>query len=106
MPESGALALFITSLNEMIDLHQTRVITGLYARVPDQVLILLLLCSTLTLGIVGYNAGLTLRRSPLTAVALIIALGAVITLVVDLGQPREGSLKVSQQPSSTSSRTM
>jgi hypothetical protein len=97
-PDSDVLALFIASLNEMIDLHQTRVIAGLYARVPETILILLLLCAMLTLGMVGYNAGLTLRRSPLTAVGLVIVLGAVITLVVDLDRPREGFLKVGQQP--------
>ncbi|MDG4551492.1 MAG: hypothetical protein P9F19_18740 [Candidatus Contendobacter sp.] len=97
-PNSDVLALYIASLNEMIDLHQTRVIAGLYARVPETILILLLLCSMLTLAMVGYNAGLTLRRSPLTALGLVIVLGAVITLVVDLDRPREGFLKVSQQP--------
>lgn len=97
-PDSDVLALFINSLNEMIDLHETRVIAGLYARVPETILILLLLASMLTLGMVGYNAGLTLRRSPLTAVVLIVVLSAVITLVVDLDRPREGLIQVSQQP--------
>lgn len=98
-PDSDVLALYIASLNEMIDLHQTRVIAGLYARVPETILILLLLCSMLTLAMVGYNAGLTLRRKrPLTAVGLVIVLGAVITLVVDLDRPREGFITVSQQP--------
>jgi hypothetical protein len=97
-PESDVLALFIESLNETIDLHETRVTAGLYARVPETVLMLLLLGSIVTLGMVGYNAGLTRRRSPLTAVVLIIALGAVTTLVVDLDRPREGFVKVNQQP--------
>jgi len=48
----------------MIDLHQTRVIAGLYARVPETILILLLLCSMLTLAMVGYNAGLTCGAAP------------------------------------------
>jgi len=38
------------------------------------------------------------RRSPLTTIVLIALLGAVITLVVDLDRPRDGFLKVSQQP--------
>lgn len=97
-PESDVLALFIESLNETIDLHETRVTSGVYARVPGTVVILLLLGSMLTLGMVGYNAGLTRRRSPLTAVVLVLVLGAVITLVVDLDRPRDGFLKVSQQP--------
>lgn len=97
-PDSDVLALFISSLNEMIDVHQTRVTAGLYARVPETILILLLLGSLLTLAMVGYNAGLTQRRSPLTALVLIIVLAAVITLVVDLDRPRDGFLEVSQQP--------
>jgi hypothetical protein len=72
--------------------------SGLYARVPATVVFLLLLGSTLTLGMMGYNAGLTRRRGPVTAVVLIVVLGAVTTLIVDLDRPREGLLTVSQQP--------
>jgi hypothetical protein len=97
-PESDVLALFIVSLNETIDLHETRVTVGVYGRVPETVVLLLVLGSIMTLSMVGYNAGLTLRRSPLTAVVLIVVLGAVITLVVDLDRPRDGFLKVDQQP--------
>jgi hypothetical protein len=97
-PESDLLALFIESLNETIDLHETRVTAGVYTRVPVTVIILLLLGSMLTLGMVGYNAGLTWRRSPLTVIVLVAILGAVITLVIDLDRPREGFLKVNQQP--------
>jgi drug/metabolite transporter (DMT)-like permease len=97
-PESDVLALFIDSLNETIDLHETRVTVGLRGRVPETILLLLLLGSMLTLGMVGYSAGLTQRRSSLSAVVLILALGAVITLVIDLDRPRDGFLKVDQQP--------
>ena len=97
-PESDVLALFIDSLNETIDLHETRVTAGVYARVPVTVIILLLLGSMLTLGMVGYNAGLTRRRSPLTSIVLIAVLGAIITLVIDLDRPQDGFLKINQQP--------
>jgi len=97
-PDSEVLALFIDSLNETIDLHETRVTVGLYARVPETILALLLLGAIVTLGMVGYNAGLTRRRSPLTGVILIVALGAVATLVIDLDRFRDGFVTVSQQP--------
>lgn len=97
-PDSEVFALFIDSLNEMIDLHETRLTSGYYARVPETVLLLLLGGTLLTLAMVGYNAGLSLRRGPLASVVLIIILGAVITLVVDLDRPRDGLLEVSQQP--------
>jgi hypothetical protein len=34
----------------------------------------------------------------LSAIVLIVALGAVLALVIDLDQPREGFVQVSQQP--------
>ena len=97
-PDSEMLALYIESLNEMIDVAATRQTAAIYARVPDTVLLLLFVGSALTLGMVGLSAGLTGRRSPLTAIVLIIVLGAVITLIIDLDRPRGGSLTVSQQP--------
>lgn len=97
-PESNVLALFIDSLNDMIDLNETRVTAGIYARVPETIILLLFCGSMLTLAMVGYNAGLIQRRSPLTTTVLIALLGAVITLVVDLDRPRDGFLKVGEQP--------
>ena len=92
------VALYIETLNEMIDVHETRVTAGVYARVPETVLVLLFVGSALTMAMVGYGAGLTKRRSPLTALVLIVVLGAVVTLVVDLDRPRDGFLTVGQQP--------
>lgn len=98
MPESVILALYIDSLNQLIDTHQSRVTAGIYARLPGTILLLLLTSSVLTLAMVGYSAGLTGRRSPLTAIVMIIVLGAVITLLLDLERSRSGLVLVNQQP--------
>ena len=82
----------------MIAVHEQRVTAGVYARVPPTILWVLVLGSALSLGMVGYSAGITKRRSPVTAIALVIALGAVLTLTVDLDRPRDGFIQVSQQP--------
>ncbi len=92
------VAIYIESLNETIDLNETRLTAIVYARVPETILLLLIAGSILSLGMVGYSAGLTGKRSVVTAVALVIALGAVLTIIVDLDRPREGFLQVSQQP--------
>ncbi len=97
-PESDVLAIYIESLNETIDLNETRITAGLYGRVPETVVILLIVGSALTLGMLGFSAGLSRRRSPLSAIVMIVVLGAVITLVVDLDRPRDGFLQVNQQP--------
>ena len=95
---SDVVALYVDAVNETIDLHESRVTAGIYARVPETVLLLLVGGAALSLGMVGYSAGLTRRRSPLSAVVLVLALGAVIMIVVDLDRPREGFIQVSQQP--------
>jgi len=50
------------------------------------------------MGMVGYSAGLTRRRSFLGATVLVVVLASVLTLVIDLDRPRDGFLQVSQQP--------
>jgi hypothetical protein len=95
--QGDLVSTFIESLNETIDLHESRV-TAKNARVPETVVLLLFFGSALSLGMVGYSAGLTRRRSVLSAAVLIVALGAVLMLVVDLDRPREGLIQVSQQP--------
>jgi hypothetical protein len=96
--QGDLVSLYLDSLNQTIDLHETRITAGLYARVPETVVLLLIFGSALSIGMVGFTAGLTERRSLLSAVVLALALGAVIMIVVDLDRPREGFIQVSQQP--------
>ena len=96
--QGDLVSVYIESLNETIDLNETRITAGLYARVPETVLLLLVIGSALSIGMVGYSAGLTKRRALLNAFVLVIALGAVIMIIVDLDRPREGFIQVSQQP--------
>lgn len=97
-PESDVLAIFIESLNETIDLHTSRVAAGAYARVPVSVLWLLVGGVILSLGMVGYSAGLALRRSMISAVVLVVAMSAVMALVIDLDRPIGGLIRSNQQP--------
>jgi hypothetical protein len=86
------------SLTEIVTTHESRVVAGLYARVPETVLWLLLVGSALSLGMVGYSAGIRGRRSVLSAVVLVVALGIVLSLVIDLDRPQDGLITVSQRP--------
>ena len=95
-PDTETKALFIESINELIELHTTRASAG-FSRVPETVILVLMVGAVLTMGVVGYSAGLTTRRGTLSAVVLIVSLGTVLTLVIDLDRPRDGFLQVSQQ---------
>jgi hypothetical protein len=85
------------TLTEVATVAESREIAALYARVPETVLWLLLLGSALSLALLGYSAGLTHRRSFVTAAILIVVLGVVTALVIDLDRPQDGFLRVSQQ---------
>ena len=97
-PGSEMLALYIDSLNDTIDVNTSRTVAGVYVRVPETVVFVLFFGAALTLGMVGFNSGLSKHRSPLTALVLIVVLGAVIMLIVDIDLPQGGTLTVSQLP--------
>jgi hypothetical protein len=97
-PGSDVLGLYIASLNETIDVNTTRVTAGLVARVPQTIMLLLFFGTAVTFAMVGFNAGLTRRRSPVTVVVLVVVLGAVIALIVDIDRPVGGTLRTGQQP--------
>ena len=69
--QGDLVSTYIESLNETIDLNETRITAGLYARVPETVLLLLVVGSALSIGMVGYSAGLTKRRALLNAFVLV-----------------------------------
>jgi hypothetical protein len=92
------MSSFGDSVTELVAISEQRVVAGIYARVPETILLLLLAGSALSLGMVGYSAGLEGGRSVLSALVMVIALGAVLVLVIDLDRPRDGFLTVSQQP--------
>jgi len=96
-PESILVGLFVQSLNEMIDLHETRVVIGLYNRIPLILWGTLYFLAALAMAAVGYHAGLTSRIRSLSSLILVLTFSAVMALVADLDRPREGMLRVSQQ---------
>jgi hypothetical protein len=97
-PRSVPTGLFIASLNNVIDLHATRVMASLRNRMPLPVWMVLFVVGVLSFFTIGYHAGLTkTSRSPTTFVLALI-FGAVFCLVADLDRPTEGSLRVSQEP--------
>jgi hypothetical protein len=94
---SPVTALFIQSLNEVIDLHAKRVMFALRSRVPQPIWLALFVLAILSMAAMGYSHGLTSTRRSLAGFALMFAFSVVILLVIDLDRPGEGLLRVSQQ---------
>jgi hypothetical protein len=96
-PGSALAALFIESLNELIDVHAKRVQANLGSRIPGVIWATLYFVASLAMAGIGYHEGLTsLRRSP-AMVILVLAFSAVIYLIADLDRPQEGLFNLSQQ---------
>jgi hypothetical protein len=94
---SPIAALFVASLNDVIDLHATRVMAGLRSRVPGVIWIVLYVLAILAMEMIGYHAGLANSRRSIAAVALIIGFALVLFLIADLDRPGQGMLRVSQE---------
>jgi hypothetical protein len=96
-PDSDMGAIFIESLNAVIDLHTERIV-AVFNRIPINIWLAIFFVAFLTLAMVGFSNGLGDSRNFFAQLALILVFSAVILLIVDLDRPGEGFLQVSQQP--------
>jgi hypothetical protein len=96
-PHSIVNGLFIQSLNEMIDLHSTRVMVGLRSRIPIVIWGALYFVAMLTMTTMGYYEGLAGARRSLASFALVVAFSTILFMTVDLDRPQEGLLRIGQQ---------
>lgn len=95
-PNSIVVGLFIQSLNEVIDLDETRITAG-RNRIPDIIWLALYAVTILTMAAMGYQFGLSGEHSWAVTTLLTLVFTTVILLIADLDRPQHGFLKVSQQ---------
>jgi len=95
--DSETDALFISSLNEMIDLHNSRVTVVRY-RIPTPIWNTLYFITILSMVTAGYQAGLSGKSSLKIGLVLALTFATVVFLIADLDRATEGRLRVSQQP--------
>jgi len=79
--------LFMASVLALTDIHYIRVHAAVMNRIPLTIWITLYLMAILSMIIMGYQAGLTDRRSPVATMTLAVAFSAVIILITDLDRP-------------------
>jgi hypothetical protein len=89
-------ALFIQSLNQMIDLHQARVTVALHQRLPGAVLLALYALALLAMGTLGYSIGLARTRTIIPAITVMLAVALVFLLVIDLDRPFQRVFPIEQ----------
>jgi hypothetical protein len=89
-------ALFIDSLNSVIDLHSKRVLVALRSRVPIIIWAALYGVTVLAFAGIGYHVGLSGSRRSIAVLALAIAFSGVIFLIAALDRPQDSLIGVSQ----------
>lgn len=90
-------ALFISSLNDLIDTSAKRVKARLRARISPFIWTSLYILLILSMASMGYQTGLSGARLLYVYSSLIISFSVVMYLIYDLDQPQEGIINVSQQ---------
>ncbi|MET0066836.1 MAG: hypothetical protein ABW076_10890 [Candidatus Thiodiazotropha sp.] len=91
-----SLALYLASINDVIDMHSKRIHVA-FQRIPSIIMGTLLFISLVTLSMMGYQSGLNGVRTLLPRIGLILAFSAVMLLITDLDRPGRGLISVSQQ---------
>ncbi len=81
-------------INEVFDLHASRVAAG-QRRLPGLILVLLVACSMLTLGVLGYASALAHRRNGAMNAAVAVLISAAMWTTFDLDSPRIGLIRIS-----------
>lgn len=96
-PNSIMVGLFVEALNEVIDLHSTRLQISVRSRIPLVIWGILYLIAALGMAGMGFQAGLSDTCRSAATIVLVLAFCSVMLLIADLDRPREGMLRVSQQ---------
>jgi len=86
---------FATSLNALYDLTEKRV-SALENKVPFSVWIVLYIVACLATCSLGFGSGLMGRRMLLPVLCLPLLVSTLLTLLIDLDNPRKGMIRVSQ----------
>jgi MFS family permease len=95
---SDVAALYVEALNELANLHASRVNVGLHARVPAGFWLALYALVFLSMVAVGYHAAIAASRRSWMMLVLALSFSLVITLIAALDRAQGGYLPVSQQP--------
>jgi hypothetical protein len=90
------VAVFLVSLNEMIDIHTER-LAAFRNRVPSSIYPVLFISSTIAMFLAGFYFGTGKQRVRTLPILFAVLIAAVMWLIMDLDQPVRGTITASQQ---------
>jgi hypothetical protein len=89
-----ATALYVSSLNDVIDVHTERMVVGLAVRVPPALLLGMYIVGIFAMLITGIGGGYIKNRNFIAQLVLVLVLAIVFYLIVDLDRSSQGLLQV------------
>jgi hypothetical protein len=98
---SDVAALYIESLNDLININAIRISIGLQVRIPIALWVIIYLLVFLGMFTVGYQAAVTgtgLSKGSLLTGIMILTFSIIITLIASLDRSQSTIISVSQQP--------
>jgi hypothetical protein len=96
-PSMVRAGLLLQSLKEVTQLDAARWV-AFQDQVPAMVIYAIAIVGLLAVMTVGYTFGLSGIRQPFSMFILSLAITLVLAIIVDVDRPREGLIRVSQQP--------
>lgn len=88
---------YATALNEVFDLHTSRVIVGLTYSIQSTVWIILLVVTVLAMFSIGFQFGYSGGRRVMLCFVLALTFSLVLIMIEDLDRPFEGTIRVNNQ---------
>jgi len=95
-PDSEVVSLLLSAINSVIDLHEERVTTAIYNRLPLVLLGTLYAISLISMATLGYSTGLAGFRATFSTLGVAVAVSLVLVLIIDLDRPWQHLFGVSQ----------
>lgn len=96
-PSPVRAGMLLQSLKEMIQLDAARWV-AFQDHLPAAVVYVIAIVGLLAVMVVGYTFGLSGVRQLFSICMLSLAITTVLWIIIDLDRPREGHIRVSQQP--------
>jgi len=91
-------ALYIESINQVVEFHALRLNVGVQMRIPQGIWGILFALMGFSLVGVGYHTAIAGSRKSWMTLMLALSLATVVGLIAALDRPQAGIIKVSQQP--------
>ena len=96
-PESVTIGLFGESINDVIDVHTSRLSIAVGSRIPPLMWIMLYGIVFVAFLLIGVASSADGNRNFVILILFAIGFAAVLALITDLDRPQQGLFRVSQQ---------